>query len=475
MAGAANRLVPAVAAAVVANAALAMVAAKRPSLAVAAVAAPAVFAALVALVASDRSILLFAGLAVPFTLPVLNRQLAVGPAQVFASDIVIVIALAAWVAARLGGSDGRPRARAPLLPFRIVFAAFAAVVVIDTLRGHDAYGASLVGEPLRLALYALLALTLSDLDPGKALRGLRVVFYGGAFWSLLTAAYYLATGTSQTGADQLSTGGTRVLSLTVSLNLALALFLALLSFDLPRTSRQHALDAAAAAAAVVGIVLSFGRGTFLAVAVVLPLLFVTARRFRARAVAALPLAVPLAAVAVLLTIELAPGTWRTLVERMQIHTVSAGADASVEWRRHAVHVIWQQVRSSPLVGVGFGKGGEFDLNGVHFAITQDPHNSIVWLAAGGGALLVGLFATMVALFLRDAYRRLRIATPVERVIVIWSVGALVCFLLNALAGPLFSTPQQLLALWAAFLLPGVTRAPEPAAATRPEAAATARP
>jgi O-antigen ligase len=463
----ANQGTVAALAALALNLAIAVAAIQRPRLALVAVAAPAVFAVLVALVASDRSVLFFVGMVLPLTLPILNRQITVGPAQVFATDIVVALALATWVAGRLAGSYGRPRPRAPVLPFRVVFGAFALVVVVDTLRGNLAYGASLLGEPLRLALYALVAFALSDLTPEKTLAGLRVVFYGGAFWSLLSAAYYIASGTSQTGADALSTGGTRVLSLSVSLSLALSLFLAVLSFDLPRTARQHALDAAAAAASLVGIVLSFGRGTFIAVAVVIPLLLATSRRLRERTLVALPMAVPLVAVSLLLTSQLAPATWRTLLERLQISAVHAGVDASVEWRRHAVHVIWQQVRSSPFVGVGFGKGGEFDLNGVHFEISQDPHNSIVWLAAGGGAVLVVLFGLMVALYLGDAFTRFRAGTATERVVVVWSVGALVSFLLNALAGPLFSTPQELFAVWAVFLLPGVTRA-----ATRRGTAAT---
>jgi O-antigen ligase len=464
-----NRLTVAALAALGANLALAVAAIQRPQLALAAVAAPAVFAVLVALAASDRSVLCFAGIALPFTVAALNRPIAVGPAQVFASDILVALAVATWLAGRLAGSYGRPRPGLPVMPSPLIFGAFALVVFADTVRGHAAYGASLLGEPLRLAIYALLVLALSDLTPEKALTGLRVVFYGGAFWSLLSAAYFIATGTSQTGADVLSTGGTRVLSLSVSLGLALALFLAVLSFDLPRTPHQRALDTAAAAASLVGIVLSFGRGTFIAVAVVIPLLLATSRRLRERTIAALPLAVPLVAVALLLTSQLAPATWRTLLERLQIHAVNSGADASVEWRRQAVHVIWQQVRSSPFVGVGFGKGAEFDLNGVHFDISQDPHNSIVWLAAGGGALLVVLFALMVAFYVRDAYLRFRVGTPIERVIVIWSVGALVSLLLNALAGPLFSTPQELFAVWVVLLLPGVTREPprRGAAATAP--------
>jgi O-antigen ligase len=163
-----------------------------------------------------------------------------------------------------------------------------------------------------------------------------------------------------------------------------------------------------------------------------------------------------------LTAVLAPGTWKTLEQRVQIG--AATSDPSVEWRKEATHVIWQQVRSSPFVGVGFGKGGEFDLNGTHYTITQDPHDSFVLLAAGGGALLVTLFVAMIALFLRDAVRRRRVGTPTERVLVVWSVGVAVSYLLNAFAGPLLSTPGELLIIWSAFLLPMVTTRPAPAEA-----------
>ena len=43
--------------------------------------------------------------------------------------------------------------------------------------------------------------------------------YGGTVWMMLNAAYYLATGTSQTDQINLSTGGLRVLSSTVGLYL----------------------------------------------------------------------------------------------------------------------------------------------------------------------------------------------------------------------------------------------------------------
>jgi O-antigen ligase len=453
-----------IAGAVGANIVVAVLAVHKPGLAVLAVAAPAAVAIFVALATSDRSILFFAALAVPVSLPILNRELAFGAAHIYASDIIVVVALVAWVGGRLAGADPSAAPTRPRLPFRASFALFALVIVADAVRGHRAYGASLVGEPLRLVAYALLAFAISDLRPSKAYRGLVAVFYGGAFWSLLTAMYYIARGQSQTTADELSTGGTRILALSVSLYLAAALFLALLSFDLPRTRRQRMLDGAAAAAAVVGIVLSFGRGT----------------RLRGRAVRALPLLLVALIAAAVLTADLAPGTWKTLGQRVQLGVVQHGSDPSVAWRQDAVHVIWQQVRASPIVGVGFGKGGEFTLHGTTYVITQDPHNSFVWLAAGGGFVLIALFACLILAYVKDVLRRLRVATHVERVLLVWSVGTFVCFVLNALAGPLFSTPSSLLAVWAMFLLPQVTTPPaatatEPAARARATAPAAAPP
>jgi O-antigen ligase len=460
-----------IAGAVGANLLVALLAVREPSLAVLAVAAPAAIAFIVALAASDRSILFFAALAVPVSLPVLNRELAFGSAHIYASDIIVVVALVAWVAGRLAAPDATAAPTRPRLPFRFSFALFTLVIVADAVRGHHHYGASLVGEPMRLAAYALLAFAISDLTPGKAYRGLVAVFYGGAFWSLLEAMYYIATGTSQTNADELSTGGTRVLALSTSLYLAATLFLALLSFDLERTRRQRMLDGSAAAAALVGIVLSFGRGTFLAVIVVVPLLLLASPRLRERAARALPLLLVALVAAAALTADLAPGTWKTLGQRVQIGVVQHSSDPSVEWRQDAVHTIWQQVRASPIVGVGFGKGGEFTLHGTTYVITQDPHNSFVWLAAGGGFVLVALFACLIFAYIRDVLRRLRVATHVERVLLVWAVGTFVCFVLNALAGPLFSTPSSLLAVWAMFLLPQVTTPP---AATAAEPAPRAR-
>src|SRR6185436_20201632 len=164
-----------------------------------------------ALASGDRAALVFVAFATPMSFHFFNVGQAMGPAHVYTSDIVVFLALAAWLAAYLLRRDRQRSPKWPSTPvLGLPLLLFAPPLLIAILRGHATYGASLIGQPLRLLFYAGIAAAIADLEPRRAYRGIVAVFYVGTIWMMLNAAYYIATGTSQTDSVDLSTGGNRV-------------------------------------------------------------------------------------------------------------------------------------------------------------------------------------------------------------------------------------------------------------------------
>jgi O-antigen ligase len=415
-------------------------------------AAPLAGLAAVALLDSDRTVLFLAAFGLTLTLPAVNGPLPLGSVNVFAADLVVVAAVAAWLSNRLLRGLPLTRARAhktPVLGPALVL--FGIVTFSAALRGHEEYGASLIGQPLRLLAYAAIAAVIVDLDAKKAWKGLTAVFYVGAVWEALNGIYYIATGTSQTDAADLSTGGTRYLALDVSLYVAAALLLALLNIRYDSVRRRRFVHVAIVLVATFDVLITFGRGVYIAVGALSLILIVAYREIRRTLLRAMPILAPLIVVAVLFVPpelrEVAP----TFVDRV---TPDLGYDASVRWREEANKAILRQYHESPLIGVGFGRGASFTLNYEEWVIDQDPHNSYVYLLAGGGLLLLSSFLLLLLCYAYDTRRRLRSAERrEEHVLVIFSIVALLTFLINAAVEPLFTYPSILLTMWALLLLP----------------------
>jgi O-antigen ligase len=409
----------------------------------------------VALLDSDRAVLFLAAFGLTLILPAVNGPLPLtGSVNVFAADFVVIAAVAAWLSGRLlrGLPLTRPWAhKTPVLGPALLL--FGAVTFAAALRGNEEYGASLVGQPMRLVAYAAIAAAIVDIDARKAWKGLTAVFYAGAVWQALNGIYFIATGTSQTDAADLSTGGTRYLALDVSLYVAAALFLALLNIRYDSVGRRRFLHVAIVLIATFDVLIAFGRGVYIAVAVLSFVLIVAYREIRRTLFRALPVLAPFIVVAVLFVPpevrEVAP----TFVDRV---TPELGYDASVRWREEANKAILKQFHESPVTGVGFGRGASFTLNNEEWVIDQDPHNSYIYLLAGGGLLLLSSFLLLVLCYAFDTRRRLRSAErPEERVLVVFSVVVLLTFLINAAVEPLFTYPSVLLTMWALLLLPTV--------------------
>jgi O-antigen ligase len=409
---------------------------------------------LTTLAASNRSILLFSGLALGMAGSTLQNPLAItGSVSVYLADLVLMLTLAAWATARLLGLTSPPPGRNRPAVLGWVFLPFALIMFVDTVRGNNAYGASLLGQPLRFIIYAGIALAISELSAREVYRGLVIVFYAGTVIQFLSGLVYLATGTSQTRAEELSTGGMRYLALTTSLYLTGAFFLALLNVGIDPERRRRLIHVGVALLALVGIILSFGRGTFAGAALGAAVLFVAFPRVRRTLLWFAPLiAIGLAVVSLTAPKETQTVS-TTLTSRV---TRPVATDPTVEWRKKANHMVWQQFRQDPFFGIGFGKGETFSIQGITYVIPQDPHNDYVWLLAGGGILALTSFLTLIAVAVRDAVRRLwRTRDSHERLLIWWSLVTLSAFLLNAIAEPLMSEPTILLTIWILLLVPSV--------------------
>jgi hypothetical protein len=282
-----------------------------------------------------RLVLALAALSLPLTAAAqLDERFQLpGGVDVFIADVVVGLAVCAWLLGRIVlPRDESPRGLGtPLLGWPLLV--FLAAILPGIIRAHDRFGASLVGQPSRLVLYAGIAAAFVGLRPRDLYRGITAVFYAGAVWEAALGCYHLATGTSQTPISSLSTGGTRALALTTAMYLAGAFFLALLHLARERRPRWQAAHMAIAALAAFGIVLSFGRTTFVALAVVLPVLFWQLRGLRAHLRRSWKPAVAVVAVAIAVAAVAVPDLGPTLRDRI---TANPLTDESVRWRMRAI-------------------------------------------------------------------------------------------------------------------------------------------
>jgi O-antigen ligase len=423
---------------------------------------PAVLVVGAALIASNRAILVFGAFALDLSGVIALREPVLGD-SVYASDIVLVLAVGSWLAAWLIAPEGRRPSwpKTPILGWPLLV--FALFIGMGVVRGHELWGLSYLSQPVRFVIYAGMAAAVADMTVRQAWRGLTVVFYLGAVWNAFSAIFYLATGTVQweTG-SRVSTGGTRVLTLTTALYLTGALVLALLNFERERRVVQRLGHLAIAALAAFGIVIAYGRGVWYAMAAVLVAMFLTRRRLRAGVLALLPLMLPVLVLGGILLVQANPGFFPNIAERFT--TIQSGRDASIGWRTAANDAIWDQVREQPVIGVGFGKEASFTVNFTSFDITQDPHNSFLFLWAGGGILTLGAFLFLFALFLRDTWLRYRgTSAELSRSLLAWCVAIWFCFVVNSLVEPQLTQANSILVFWILMLLPTVVPRPGSAA------------
>jgi hypothetical protein len=373
--------------------------------------------------------------------------------KIFPADLIALGSLAiAWI--RSTRVDRRvliPFPRALVIPFVLLVPG----LVLGVMRGNSRYGESLVGQPFRILFYAAVAGAVAGVSSRSLYRGVVATFYAGTVVEAAIGAIYLVTGRSQTDQVDLSTGGTRSLALGTAIYLCGALILALLNLEHDRAPMRRAVHLAIAGLATFGIVIAQGRTNFLALGLVLPILFLARRKIFGALAAYAPLLAPLVAVLVIVLSFAAPHLGSALVKRV---ANTSSSDINVVWRREAVNATLAGVRSDPVRGVGFGRNVTFTLKNpqrqlVSYTTNGDPHNSYAWLLAGGGLLALVPFLLLAAAFIVDTIRRLRYLEGIAKLLATWALAFWVVFLVNAFAGPVLSRPDFLLTIWTLMIIP----------------------
>jgi O-antigen ligase len=282
------------------------------------------------LIYRSRLVLILLAVALPLTsAPHLRTPLPLpGSVSVYAPDLIVLAAVGLWALEWIVRRESAVRLRSPVLGWPLLL--FAVALVPGIIRGHERYSVGLVGQPVRLVLYAAVAFAVLGLRPRGAYWGLTAVLYAGTVWQLILGSYSLFAGTHQTGSYLLSTGGTRVLSLGAGMYLAAAMLIALLNVEYDQDSRRW-LHLGVAGLAVVDEALTFGRTTFLALAFLLPVVFWVLPGTRSFVRRKWRIWVAFAAVAIAAA-TLTPSVGTTLVDRV---TANPLQDSTVRWRAGA--------------------------------------------------------------------------------------------------------------------------------------------
>lgn len=451
-----GRIAGVLAAAAVLNLAIAAALSRRPSLVVVAIAAAAVLVAAAVGLAGPR-VLVLAALGTTLLLPVsfIGPPIpGTGSVKIYPSDLIVLVAVAlSWIRSSRRDRSGPRMAFPPALIVPCLLLLLG--LVLGVLRGHERYGESLVGQPFRLLLYAAIGGALVGITLESLYRGIVAVFYAGAVLEACIGAIFLATGRSQTDQVDLSTGGTRSLALGTAIYLCGSLILALLNLEHDRAPGRRVVHLAIAALSTFGIVIAQGRTNFIALGVILPVLFVARGRIVGALAAYAPLAAPLVAVVVIVLAIAMPKLGSTLYERV---ANTSSNDVNVIWRKDAANATLSGVSADPVRGLGFGRTVVFTSQNLQhqtfeYTIVGDPHNSYVWLYAGGGLLAIAPFLLLCLAFVVDTFRRLRRLDGVARTIAAWALAFWIVFMVNALAGPVVSRSDFLLTIWTLMLLP----------------------
>jgi O-antigen ligase len=377
--------------------------------------------------------------------------------HLYSSDIIAGLALASWAVARMLGGENAHGSRAASVGWP--FAIFAVAMLQATIRGHYAYGLQFLSGPTRILFYAAIALALSDADPRRLYRGIMWTFYVGTVIQFCITILNVVTGRSETNQTDLSTGGFRYVSLTVAIYMSCALFMALLSLQVDKQAGRRLLHLAVAAMASFVVVLAFGRSTFVAVGIVIPLLFIVAPSVRNSFLAVIPLCIPFIVLIAILLPGAVPHLGHNFVQRV---TASPTNDINVQLRTTASDAVLQLVKQSPITGIGFGRrvGFVFDYtqNGVAYhteqVVDEDPHDGYLYLLCGGGIIALASFALVIAASVRQWWQALHVAVdPCERALVMWAALALFSFLVNVASGLVLQTPGAVLTIWTLLVLP----------------------
>jgi O-antigen ligase len=438
------RLAAGVAAALVAQVALAVaVADERWSLAIGAGAV-----AVLALVATIEPRVTFCASLFYVLLVVLETS------RVTVADLIIVLPLLVVVCSALAG--GEIAARVPALwratPFKVALALFVILVLIAVGKGFSSVGETGSIQSLRLALAPALLLSVAVFrDRQDLLRGLRLTFYAFIVYQFGEALFNLGTGRSATAASAVSTGGTRYVSNSAAMFLAIGLILAGLHLAREdRLLRRIGLTALMSMA-LVGVFLGLARSTWLALAAVTVVALLFTPEARRGAIRFLALATPIIVLVALVAPIAAPDQVRDVTQRVS-RPQGQGRDESAVFREQAWGLMIDRWEESRIFGRGFGQTVTFERNDkTVIEVTNDPHNGFIYLLVGMGVVGLAAFAAIQLGFLRAAFKSLKL--PGARDLALWALAAWVIYIVNVFFGVLLGQQALMMFLWYLLAVP----------------------
>ncbi len=413
--------------------------------------APAALILAAVLVARGPEMLLYVALAFmaiggPLTAPVALP----GGVLAYPTDLAVGLAVSVWAARWLIGAAAGEKSlpQTPVLGWPL--ALFAVPLLVALARGHEKYGVPYLSPPVRLVLYAGIAVALADLRPKRLLRALTLILYLGGLWGAAEGAVRIATA-SPLGSE-LSTGGQRYVALSSAAVLASGLILALVNLDRARDGRGCVLHIVMVVVFALAIAASLGRTIFLALALVTPVLLAVLPRLRRATLALLPLLAPAVVAGLVLAASAVPNVGEVFGSRLAL---DAATDSSVEWRKEAYGLVLQEVKAAPFFGSGFGRttGRVGDVT-VHL----DPHNGYVHLLAAGGLVTLVPFVLLLGAFARDAIRRARSADHDGVRLITWALATVGVLAIDVATTPFLTLPKLDLLLWLALLAPATVTA-----------------
>ena len=313
-----------------------------------------------------------------------DRPRAFAGVSVFPSDVIVLAAIGSFFALRyLSTEDQQPRMLDTLV-LKWPLLLFALLLLPGIWRGHERYGESLVSQPARLVFYAGLAAAMTELTARQGFRLVTAGLYAIAVWQSILAAYHIATGTSQTPINILSTGGTRVLSLTTGMFLGTALVIAIVNIELEQRTRRRLVHALFGAIAAVGIVLAYGRTTFLALAVVFLFLAWALPETRRMALRKWLWWVPAVALLAIAIGVAMPSSASQVIDRVKANPLT---DQSVRWRLAGIHAVLAGMKD----GQWDTRSGLLtaDATGNHLINASYEYGTTGWRVQGGVIFTVG--------------------------------------------------------------------------------------
>ena len=312
-----------------------------------------------------------------------DRPRAFAGVSVFPSDLIVLAAIGSFFVLRYLSTENEQPHMLNTLVLKWPLLLLAVCLLPGIWRGHERYGEGLVTQPVRLVFYAGLAAAMTELTARQGLLLVTVGLYAIAFWQSILAVYHIVTGTSQTPINILSTGGTRVLSLTTGMFLGTALVMAIVNIDLETSTRRRLVHGFFGAIAAVGIVLAYGRTTFLALGVVFVFLAWMLPNTRRMALGKWRWWVPALGALVVAIAVLAPTTATQMFDRVKANPLT---DHSVRWRLAGIHAVLAGMKN----GQWDTRSGLLtaDVTGNHLINASYEFGTTGWRVQGGGIFTV---------------------------------------------------------------------------------------